>query len=177
MPLTKSAIDALGIVIVLLCIPVLLRVEVKNKASWVLYYPVIPITAFLLYEWAIRLNIPDYGLRVDWILMWPILVLVLAKSWFRWMRLGKESTLPITAASELAITSFLAGMAGFILIWGGPWFFICPLMAAVYGHRAINESEQQEFKMKKLAGLGLMAGLGALFFGAMGLLGSFSQGP
>ena len=50
-------------------------------------------------------------------------------------------------------------------------------MAVVYGHRAINESEQQEFKMKKLAGLGLMAGYGGLFFGAMGLLGYFSQGP
>ncbi|MFH0344465.1 MAG: hypothetical protein ACHBNF_20615 [Chromatiales bacterium] len=173
MPLTKAEIQALGIIIVLLCIPVLMRVEVKNKASWVLYYPLIPLIAYIFYEWAIKLNIPNYGLRVDLILMWPILVLLVAKSWFRWMRLGKESKVPITSASELAITSFLAGMAGFII----PLFFICPLMAVVYGHRAINESEQQEFKMKKLAGLGLMAGYGGLFFGAMGLLGYFSQAP
>ncbi|MGH8527864.1 MAG: hypothetical protein ACREXY_27695, partial [Gammaproteobacteria bacterium] len=65
MPLTKAEIQALGIGIVLLCIPVLMRVEVKNKASWVLYYPVIPIIAYSLYEWAIKLNIPNYGLRVD----------------------------------------------------------------------------------------------------------------
>ncbi|MGH8507313.1 MAG: DUF4190 domain-containing protein [Gammaproteobacteria bacterium] len=170
MPLTEAEIQALGIAIVLLCIPVLVRVEVKNKASWVLYYPVIPITAYLLYEWAIKLSMPNYGRRVDLILMWPILVLLLAKSWFRWMRLGKESKLPITAASELAITSFLAGMVGF----SNP--FICPLMAVVYGHRAIYQSEHQEFKMKKLAGLGLMAGYIGLFVSAMGVLGYFSQG-
>jgi hypothetical protein len=113
---------------------------------------------------------PNYGRRVDLILMWPILVLLLAKSWFRWMRLGKESKLPITAASELAITSFVAGMAGFSN------FFICSIMGVLYGHRAINESEQEEFKMKKLAGLGLMAGYVGLFVSAMGLLGYFSQG-
>jgi len=173
MPLTKAEIQALGIVVVLLCIPVLIRVEGKNKASWVLYYPIIPIIAYSLYEWAIKLNIPSYGLRVDLILMWPILVLLLAKSWFRWMRLRKESNLPITAASELAITSFLAGMVGFI-----PIFFICSIMGVLYGHRAINESEQEEFKMKKLAGLGLMAGYGGLFYRVVSiLLGGLSQGP
>jgi len=171
MPLTKAEIQALGIVVVLLCIPALMRVEVKNKASWVLYYPFIPIIAYILYEWAIRLNVPNYGLRIDLILISPFLVLLMAKTWYRWMQFAKNPKVPLTGSSEFAMTAFISGIVGFI-----PPLFICALMAVVYGHRAISESEREEFKGKKLAGLGLLAGYGALLFWGLSIFTQFAQG-
>ena len=50
MNLSDTEIQLLGAVTILLCVPALLRAEVKGKSAWVLYYPIVPIAAYILYE-------------------------------------------------------------------------------------------------------------------------------
>jgi hypothetical protein len=150
---------------------VLLGVEIKGKSSWVLYFPLLTVAIYVLYEVAIRFGPPERGLRIDLILIWPLLVLVLGKTWFRWLYFSNDQQIPVTPSTEHAVTSFLAGIAGFIL----PFFFVCSLMAVYFGHRALSQSGQDDFKGKRLAGFGMMSGGASLLFAGLILINHFMQ--
>ena len=169
MNLSDNEIQLLGAVTILLCVPALLRTEVKGKSAWVLYYPIVPIAAYILYELAQIKGEGEGSFRLDLLVIWPFLVWTLSKTWYRWMQVSKTTGLPLTATSELAITGFVTGVVGFIV----PFFFVFSLAAVVCGHKAIKDPT--EFRGKKLAGMGLMAGYMGLIFGVIAVVSYLSR--
>ncbi len=162
MNLSHSEIQLLGAVTILLCVPALLRTEVKSKSAWVLYYPIVPIAVYILYELAQRKG--EGSFRLDLLVIWPFLVATLSKTWYRWMQVSKATERPLTATSELAITGFVTGVVGFVV----PFFFIFSLAAVVCGHKAVKDPT--EFRGKKLAGMALLAGYMGLIFGVIAVV-------
>jgi len=174
MNLSDTEIQLLGAVTILLCVPALLRTEVKGKSAWVLYYPIVPIAVYILYELAqyelAQVKGEGEGsFRLDVLVIWPFLVWTLSKTWYRWMQVSKTTEPPLTATSELAITGFVTGVVGFIV----PFFFIFSLAAVVCGHKAIKDPT--EFRGKKLAGMGLLAGYMGLIFGVIAVVNYLSR--
>ncbi len=167
MNLSDTEIQLLGALTILLCVPALMRVEVKSKSAWVLYYPLLPILAYVAYE-AAHFRVEGQATqRYDLFAIWPFLVWTLSKTWYRWLQVSKSSTeRPVTRASELAVTGFLSGIVGFI----PPFFMFFSIAALFCGHKAIKEPT--EFRGKRLAGLGLLAGYMGLIFGIMWVIGN-----
>ncbi len=168
MTATDFDIQLLRVLTIVLSVPALLNVEVKGKTSWVLYYPLLPVAAYILYEVALRFAGSPRGFPIDLIFIWPLLVLVLGKTWYRWLQFSKDERRPVTRSTEYGLTAFVAGVVGFI-----PPGFVCSLMAVVYGHRAIGEAGQEDFKGKRLAGFGMIAGYGGLLVAALFLMNVF----
>jgi hypothetical protein len=164
MNLSDTEIQLLGAATILLCVPALLRTEVKGKSAWVLYYPIVPIAAYILYELAQTKGEGEGFFRLDLLVIWPFLVWTLSKTWYRWIQVSKTTGPPLTATSELAITGFVTGVVGFVV----PFFFIFSLAAVVCGHKAIKDPT--EFRGKKLAGMGLLAGYMGLILGVIAVV-------
>ncbi len=166
MNLSDTEIQLLGALTILLCVPALMRIEVKSRSAWVLYYPIVPILAYALYE-AAHVHAPGQATqRYDLFAIWPFLVWALSKTWYRWMQVSKRTEPPLTTASELAVTGFLSGIVGFV----PPFFVFFSVAAVICGHRAIKEPT--DFRGKRLAGMALLAGYMGLVFGVMWILGN-----
>ncbi|MGH8582686.1 MAG: hypothetical protein ACREWG_07820, partial [Gammaproteobacteria bacterium] len=141
----------------------------------VLYYPIIPLAAYLFYEFAYRTS-PDIDpqpgdVRLDLVLIWPFLVIMGGRTWYRWMKLRtREGLPPVTASSERAAISFIAGVLGFVV----PYYLVCPLMAVYFGYQSMAQADAEDYRGKKLAGLGFISGVTALFFGGLKLFGVFT---
>jgi hypothetical protein len=167
MNLSDTEIQLLGFVTILLCVPALLRTEVKGRSAWVLYYPLVPIVAYVVYEAA---HIHPEGQsfqRYDLFAIWPFLVWTLSKTWYRWMQVSKKTEPPLTTASELAVTGFLSGIVGFI----PPFFVFFSVAALVCGHKAIKDPT--DFRGKRLAGMAVLAGYMGLIFGVIAVLRNY----
>ncbi|MGH8565961.1 MAG: DUF4190 domain-containing protein [Gammaproteobacteria bacterium] len=160
MNLSDTEIQLLGALTILLCVPALVRTEVKGRSAWVLYYPIVPIVAYVLYE-AAHIHEGEAIRRYDLFAVWPFLVWTISKTLYRWMQLSKTTEPPVTTNSELAVLAFLSGIVGFIR----PYFVFFSVVALVCGHKAINDPT--DFRGKKLAGLGLVAGYLGLIFGVI----------
>ncbi len=171
MNLSDTEIQLLGAVTILLCVPALLRTEVKNRSAWVLYYPLVPIVAYVFYEAAHSHAEGEPIRRYDLFAVWPFLVWTLSKTWYRWMQVSKTTEPPLTATSELAITGFVSGVVGFVV----PFFFIFSLAAVVCGRRAIKDPT--EFRGKKLAGMALLAGYMGLILGVIAVVNYLARPP
>lgn len=175
MQLSHTEINILALFVILLCIVPLLRIEATSRLSWVLYYPVIPLAAYVFYEFAYRTSTeidPQSGdVRFDLVLLWPFLVLMCGRTWYRWMKLRtREDLPPVTESSEWAAISFVAGLVGFVV----PYYLVCPLMAVYFGYQSMSQAESEDYRGKKLAGLGFISGVAALFFGGLKLFGVFT---
>jgi hypothetical protein len=176
MNLSDTEIQLLGAVTILLCVPALLRTEVKGKSAWVLYYPIVPIAVYILYELAqyelAQIKGEGEGLfRLDLLVIWPFLVWTLSKTWYRWMQVSKTTEPPVTTTSELAVMAFLNGIVGFI----PPYFVFFSVVAIVCGHKAIKDPTN--FRGKRLAGMGLLAGYMGLIFGVIWVLVNYLVPP
>jgi hypothetical protein len=168
--LSDAEIQILGAVIVLLCVPALLRTEVKGKTAWVLYYPLLPIAAYIIYELVqFKTQSAEGHFRVDLLLIWPFLAWTLSKTCFRWMQASKATEPPLTSASELAVTGFVTGIVGFL----APFFLVFSATAVFCGHKAMQDPT--EFRGKKLAGLGFAAGICGLVFGIISIMAFLSS--
>ncbi len=171
MNLSDTEIQLLGAVTILLCVPALLRTEVKNRSAWVLYYPLVPIVAYVFYEAAHSHAEGEPIRRYDLFAVWPFLVWTLSKTWYRWMQLSKTTEPPVTTNSELAVLAFLSGIVGFIR----PFFVFFSVVALVCGHKAMKDPT--EFRGKRLAGIGLVAGYMGLIFGVIWTLINYMVPP
>jgi hypothetical protein len=171
MNLSDTEVQLLGAVTILLCVPALLRTEVKSRSAWVLYYPLVPIVAYVVYEAAHIHTEGEPIRRYDLFAVWPFLVWTLSKTWYRWMQLSKTTEPPVTTNSELAVTALLSGIVGFI----PPYFVFFSVVALVCGHKAMKDPTN--FRGKRLAGIGLLAGYMGLIFGVIWVLINYEVPP
>ena len=149
----------LFIAIVTFCGISLIPLRTQSRRS--IYLVVIAVVLYIIYELLIATKYPHLNIRVDLLLIWPLLIAAFVKAWY------VERRSKGTKVSGFALVSLATGFVGILL---AP-FLVVSLAAVIYGHRALRVlRSEHNLKGRGAAVTGLVAGylglaLGIAFIG------------
>ena len=149
---SQDALLYLFLAIVALCVITLLPWHPRRRGSPALYLPLVPFAAYVFYETLMLTRFPQVNIRVDLLVLWPLLIAVATKGWRRWPRVQR----PVSEGqvAGLAIASLAAGVVGVALSSS----IMFSVIALVAGHRALRRfkaDSQLTGRWMALVGLGL----------------------
>ena len=62
----------------------MLPFRVRTRRSWIIYAPSIPWSVYVVYEYVMQTQYPQMNIRIDLLIIWPLLFFAIARSWQRW---------------------------------------------------------------------------------------------
>ena len=152
MQITESHMLYLGGLIILFCIISLLPFKVQSRTSWILYFPIIPVCTYIVYEILMLTKFANTDIRIDLLLIGLLLIATVIKTK---NRAEKIIPSPQGQVSQLAQSCFVLGWISILFY---QWL-VFSVAAVALGHIAqIKSRNSERFVGKRLVIAGLSMG-------------------
>lgn len=159
--ITETHVTAMGLSIMTLAVLALLPFSWRFGRPWGMGLTIAPIALYVVYECLMSTRFLLINIRIDLLVIWPLLAAVIGNALYRWTRPSpKHEVFASPPVHGLAITSFTAGVLALFL----NLLFVPSLVAIVSGHLVIYSLR------KTVASKGKGLGFAGLVIGYIALL-------